>query len=144
MRNSILILLLSIFAFSCDKEKQTSKKISGEWTPVSHKITADEGLNYYGTINGSLSITENENSAASNNFNWLTFTNSEIGVFDFQFNGRFEIIEKGGYMNLIKFDIAGTPVDTTKTRIYTLTRTDMSLEFSDDQFRTHFIVFQKN
>ncbi len=144
MRNSILILLLSIFAFSCDKEKQTSKKISGDWTPVSHKITADEGLNYYGTINGSLSITENENSAASNNFNWSTYTNSDIGVFDFQFNGRFEIIEKGGYMNLIKFDIAGTPVDTNKTRIYTLTRTDMSLEFSDDQFRTHFVVFQKN
>jgi hypothetical protein len=144
MRNSILILLLSIVTFSCDKEKQTSKKISGEWTPVSHKITADEGLSYYGTINGSLSITENENSGTSNNFNWSTSTTSEIGAFDFQFNGLFEIIEKGGYMNLIKFGNSGNPMDTTKTRIYKLTRTDMSLEFSDDQFRTHFIVFQKN
>lgn len=144
MRKSIFIILLAIVTFSCNKEKQTSNKISGDWTPVSHKITADEGLNYFGTINGSLSISENENSATANNFNWSTSTTSDIGAFDFQFNGRFEIIEKGGYMNLIKFDSSGNPIDTTMTRIYTLTRTDMSLEFSDDQFRIHFIVFHKN
>ena len=144
MLNRIFFFLLfTILVVSCNKEKSAQKKIDGTWEIISYKRTEANGLNFYASVSGEMNFTAvdhfKENSLYSSDISYSFNTDSGI----FHENGSIEMIDKGGYMNVIKMNSSNLPIDTIKYRILVSTNTDLQLEFSDSISRIHNFIFKK-
>lgn len=138
----LFILLLAVFT-SCDKVKQTEKNLAGEWQIVSYKHMDTEGLSEYAVVNGSIKFencTEASNScpySISINYDFPSSSGTTTE------NGRYEVIEKGKFMNIINSNSSDSITAIYRCRLLTETKTDLELEFSDAGGNIHTYIFNR-
>ncbi len=136
----LIVFILSLCFVSCNKESHTASKLSGKWQITYYKRTnpnnwIEYGKNLVGTI-----FFENNNSKGTFQQD-ITYSFADSN-YNSKENGSFEVIEKGGFINLSA--IEGTNnVPSLTYRILTLTRTDLQLEFRDKDNYLHNYLFVK-
>lgn len=136
-------ILISLFLFSCDKERSALKKINGQWEITSYKRTESNGLSFFASVSGDMSFSEADKYKSPSLFKANISYSFETDNGTIQENGSIEMIEKGDFMNVIKFDASNNPTDTIKYRIITCTKTDLQLEYNDSIGRVNNLIFKK-
>lgn len=143
MRILLNIIFLSLLLHSCDKQKQTAKKLKGEWEILTYKFTNAEGLSEIASCEGSM-IFESKPTYTDPNPYSLKFSydfSTSSGIVDQV--GTFDVIESGDYLEITKTDASGTVLSTDKYRILTRTSTDLQLEYSDSIGCIHMYIFER-
>ena len=137
-------VILTVFFFtSCDKEKQTSRKIEGNWELKSYKITYQDGISEYGSCSGNLEIVSTSKADWTNSFKMnISF------VFPSQTGqqskiGYMRIREKGGYMDVSLVDQQDQEVGFEDHRIMVLTSTDLQIEYLGEDGSLNNLTFRK-
>jgi hypothetical protein len=135
---SIIILIALLSVVGCDKEKQTSRKIKGQWDLVHMKATFSDGLSEYGTGSGSLKITESDQDnyqckferQTDMQFPSISYLETRTGYKTFK--------NKGKYSDSYLVDVNNVVVFQEAQRILMLTNTDLQIEYtsSTGQFVT--------
>lgn len=143
MKNILFIAFISLTLINCDNNKSTSKKLTGEWEINSYKLTDTDNLNEYSDCSGSMIFDKSDDytipGTYSLNINY-TFPSSNGSTIQ---SGTYEIIDKGGYMNITTIDTLNTITSTIRYRILTQTSTDLQLEFIDTIGQMHTYIFNK-
>jgi hypothetical protein len=137
------IMVLVLLTASCDKEKIATKKINGTWEITTYKRTESNGLSFFATVSGEMTFTEVDRFKSPSLFkSSISYSfDTDNGVYNE--NGEIEMIDKGAYMNVIKYNASNIPIDTLNYRILTMTNSDLQLEYSDTISRIHNLIFKK-
>jgi hypothetical protein len=134
MRSVSLIFIL-LLLFGCDKEKQTSRKIEGEWTLIHIKITFPDGLSEFGTGTGTLIISESDQDAYQRKFERITDVTFPSSTYQEMSKGYMNFKNKGNYSDTYLMDESNTIVFQEEHRILMLTKTDLQIEYSNSTGR---------
>lgn len=129
MKKALFCIAFASLLIACNKEKSSSKKISGDWSITTLKQTDPEGLIEFAKCSGLLHFNETVSDSANYQFLISYQLASDSGTINQ--NGTYKLIEKGDYMNLSALDSNNNLITYTKYRLLTLTSTDLELEFSD-------------
>jgi hypothetical protein len=143
MRNFLTIILFFFLFVSCDKEKETAKKLNGEWEIQNYKFTNQEGLILFSTCSGSMNFESKKNYTDPNPYT-LEFTyDFSSGIDTVQQNGTFDVTQKGDYMTITTINSLNQVTSTYDYRILTRTNTDLQLEFNDNSGCSHMYIFKR-
>jgi hypothetical protein len=143
MKNFIVVFLIAFSLFSCNKNKQTTKKIDGNWELISYKITNYEGLIEYGSGEGLWTF---ESEAPFTEVYPYSFTYScqfPSGLKSGAMKGTFKVVSKGEFIDFTVEDSIGVTVKTHNYRIITQTSDDLELEYLDEERVRHNYVLKK-
>jgi len=144
MKSIIYILLLIYVLLACDKQKQTTKNLIGEWGITTYKLTDGEGLSEFAEVEGTMQFVEGNSFTDPGTYNFdLQYTFPSFSGSTIE-NGNFEVVEKGDYMNISKLDASNTVISVYKYRILVHTNTDLELEYSDTSSHIHTFIFKRN
>jgi hypothetical protein len=143
MRIYYFLFILLLGLVSCDKNKQATKKISGEWKLVSYRITIYGGLTEYTSGTGK----------------WIFDSRSPYNqeypyefTYDCQFpsivkkgqqKGKFKLLSNGKTIEFTTEDSIGNTTKTENYQVLTHTNDDLELEFVDEQSWYHRYVLKK-
>jgi hypothetical protein len=144
MKNLLTVLLLLIFISSCDKQKQSARKLAGTWELASYKVKNAEGLSTYATGTGIMHFDECTNNPIQSTFTFnatLSFPN--VPQSNISQQGTYEMIEKGDYMTVKQLDNTGTEIGVYTYRILVLTKTDLELEYPDNLGNYVTLIFSR-
>ena len=133
MKTLATLLLLLIFISSCDKQKQSVRKLEGTWELTSYKVKNAEGLSTYATGSGTIHFDKPSSNPIQSTFQFtaaLTFPGLAQSTVSQQ--GTYEMIEKGDYMTVKLLDTTGSEIGVYTYRILVLTKTDLELEYPDN------------
>lgn len=128
---------------SCDKAKQSSRRMEGVWEIRTYKLTFQDGISEYAECSGTLEVTSTDQDGWQNkmlrkiDYSFPSSTGSEDKVGLIKFRG------KGDYMDVGVLDGSGNVVFLEDHRIMVLTRTDLQLIFADQYSRFHTMTFRK-
>lgn len=143
MRNLLNIIFISLLLYSCDKQKQTSKDLKGDWEILSYKYTDLEGLSETAICEGLMTFDSKPKYTDPNPYTLdfsYTFTGNS-GTIDQ--SGTFDVLEKGDYLEITTVNAAGVTISTNTYRILTQTTTDLQLEYSDSEGGIHMYIFKR-
>lgn len=134
MRSASLIVIL-LLLFGCDKEKQTSRKIEGEWTLIHIKMTFPDGLSEFGTGTGALIISESDQDTYQRKFERITDVTFPGSIYQEMSSGYMNFKNKGGYAEAYLMDASNTITFQEEHRILMLTKTDLQIEYNNSSGR---------
>ncbi len=143
MNQLFFLLMIGFGLLSCDKNKQTTKKIDGKWELISYKLTNYEGLIEYGSGDGTWSF---ESKAPYNEAYPYTCDYSfefPSGLKSVALRGTFKVVSKGQYIDFTLEDSTGAVMKTCNYRILTHTKDDLEIEYLDEQTIRHNYLLKK-
>ncbi len=128
---SIIFLIALLSVVGCDKEKQTSRKIKGEWDLVHMKATFSDGLSEYGTGTGYLKITESDQDNYQCKFERHTDMQFPSLSYQETNTGYKTFKNKGKFSDSYLVDANYIVVFQESQRILMLTNTDLQIEYTN-------------
>ncbi len=142
MRFALLLPLIVLLA-SCDKQKQTAKKLSSTtWYIDSYKITDSEGLTSTTVASGTMDFGDCEQpNNCPYSINIAYTVNGLNKIIDEK--GYVDYVEKGDYMQVKNYGSGDVLLTSYKYRILTRTKTDLQLEYTDSLSHTHSLIFKQ-
>lgn len=144
MKSLIKILFLSLLLFtSCDKQKQSSRKLEGTWDIKIYKRTYPDGISLYPTCSGTLTIGELESEEWDNTYSLdIKYTLSGNEILEKK-SGNLNIIGKGDYMDVTILDDNGPVNYIENHRIMVLTSTDLQIVYMDSLDNLNSLTFKR-
>jgi hypothetical protein len=146
----ITILFVSIFMvislFSCSKQKQTQRRLVGEWELISYKISDYEGLTQVATnVEGTINFITCSNADTTACTYEMSFTHSFPSWSDstVQF-GTYSVLSDGKMIQINQKNNAGSLFSSFIYRILTHTRNDLHVEYTDTNYNTHVLLFRRD
>jgi hypothetical protein len=139
---TLLILSIAFLFFSCDKEKQSARRMKGEWELQNFKMTFPDGLSEFGEGAGTLKIEDSDRSEyqlrfvreLNSQFSSGQFTETAMGYMNFR--------DKGKYIDVVLVDENGSILSEEAHRILIQTKTDLQLEYSHSSGRFLTLTFR--
>jgi hypothetical protein len=128
---------------ACDKEKQVTKKMIGEWELVQFKITLQDGTSQFPASTGKLIIVDSEDIQHQLKYNsqldYTLFGNATEEIK----TGFIVLRDKGNYLDATVLNESNTEIASEDHRIMVLTKTDLQLEYSDLEGRLRNLTYRK-
>lgn len=136
----LVFLICSLLLFSCDKVKQTSKKITGTFEIKQYSYENQQGLTYFYTCNGLVEINK---TASKEELNISVNLNCDTQETSPNMIGKIILNDDGEYFDLTRYNTDGTISQFTNGRIILRTKTDLKIEYYMESGR-HRLVLRKN
>lgn len=143
MKHSIILFFLVFSLFGCNKNKQATKKIDGNWKLISYKLTNYEGLIEYGSGEGMWKFESKAPYTEAYPYSFTYTCQFPSGLKSGTMKGTFKVVSKGEYIDFTEEDSSGVIVKTCNYRILTRTSDDLELEYLDEQTIRHNYVLKK-
>lgn len=130
-------ILISLFIFSCSKEKQISKQITGEWKPVSLRINEKNGIAEYVDVTGNLTIKSDTKKANHGTY---------IIQLNFEYNGQNKSLNEIGTYNIVENDFFRTTDSLIKNKaiVNYINKEDLEFEIPNLSNKRFLFLFKKN
>jgi len=120
----MLLLLLA-----CDKERQTSRKIKGQWEMVHVKMTLPDGLSEYGSGTGTWIIEDSEEENYQCSMQRSTAVSFPSAYYQESVTGYMTFKNKGKNIDVFLTDTNNSILFQEEHRILILTKTDLQVEY---------------
>jgi hypothetical protein len=139
MLNKLFIALsLILLGAACSKIKSTEKKMDGEWTIYTMKVTKSNGLSYYYETTGTFNFSEINDHAGKYALNMTYIT--PTGTVSKNESGKFILKEKGKYFDLYRDNPDGSITTIPDARIVLITKNDIEMLYQDNNEGFWFIL----
>ncbi len=142
MRSKLLLyLLLGMFFFSCNKLKQTEKRIVGNWIIVGYNYVNFDGFTteFDGTGEFIISNLSSSHGDYSLNLQYQNLISSGNKIE----SGKIQLNQNGENYRLDRINPNGTITSNDSGTIKFLNKTQMET-FFNDEFGTHYLVLSKD
>lgn len=134
---TLLTLLSIILLVSCSKQKLISKRISGEWKPVSLRINEKNGIAEYVDATGRFNVKSN-----SKNENKGTYS---LDI-KFEYLGQVKSLQESGNYEIKdnEFYRTNDSLSNSKATVNYSNKEDMELDIPNLFDRRYLFIFKKN
>lgn len=136
----LLVALLTLGLFACDKYEKQQKRLEGTWQLTSYKFKNQLGLSYYPEASGEMFF-ENCNDTVCAYSLSIEYASPQITGTRVE-AGKYSLKEDGGKLYLTPI-VNGVDQERISNGMALLTRTDLQFHYTDDQGRSHHFVFER-
>jgi len=139
MASKLLIIISILFLFSaCDKVKSTGKKMDGEWTIYSLKVTKYTGLSYYYETTGTITYSDFNGDEGRYALDMTYITPNDTIVKHEK--GKIVLKQKGEYYDMYRENSDGTITEILNGRIVLITKNDIKTHYTTNDETFLFIL----
>ena len=138
IKKVLLFTLILVLVTSCDKVKSTAKKMDGEWSIYSLKVTKYTGLSYYYEVSGTFKFSDFNGDEGRYNLDMTYVTPME--TVEKHETGKVVLKDKGEYYDLYKENPDGSVSMIENGRIILITKNDIKTTFQENSETFLFIL----
>ena len=136
----MFVTLVTVSFSSCDKYEKQQKRLHGTWNLISYRYKNQLGLSYYPEVSGSIFF-ENCNDQVCAYSMSIAYSSPQITGTRVE-AGKYRLNTEKGSLYFTPI-VNGTEQDEIDNFMSVLTRTDLKFQYTDDQGRSHYYVFEK-
>ncbi len=134
----LLAIILLLLTASCNKLKQTKRKLSGTWMVLNYRYQNHSGLSYDYNAEGKIQFDNCANESCPYTINFRYVANGvEYEVIN---SGDYTVLEDAEQYHLNRLNNDGTSTVLENCRIILLTKDELKTQFQDETGIHYFIL----
>lgn len=138
MKNSFLLLAISFVLFSCNKAKETHKKMVGEWTIIDYTFQNNNNLSYKYESSGTINFENCSDDFCNFSLN-MTYVVSG-NTYPKNITGLYHLENDAEHYTIKRSNADGTISTLDKCRILLVNKDQMKTLIQDELGIHHFVL----